>query len=586
MKYKLVGDFETTTLENDCRVWASCLYDIEEDTVVQLTNNISDFIEFLRVNSKKNTLEIYFHNLKFDGEFILHYIQKELFKYNDTLSQKDSFRTLITDTGLFYQLEIKFYKGKNARRVVIRDSLKIIPLSVEQMAKAFGLKTLKGSIDYELFREKGHQLTGDEINYIVSDCRIVSQCLKSMFDIGLTKMTIASNAMSHYKNMMGGEFLFRKTYPKLDKLDDEYFRKSYKGGYTYASPRYQNRPLNLLGSTYDVNSLYPSVMKTALLPYDYPIKFIGEYKPSTLYPLFIQKIRCKFKLKRGFIPIIQIHGNSRFLKDRDYLKDSGAERVELTLTNVDLEMVKKHYTLTRVEYIDGYMFKGKIGLFDEYIDYWMNVKLQAEKDGNKGLRQIAKLMLNSLYGRFAQSSVNDLKIPQLEDGINKLKSKNDILEEIKDGTDEYDDIELKEDKERELCYTPMASFITAYSRKVTQDSIQDNFKYFAYADTDSIHLTCRDPQNLNIHETNLGAWKHESNWTFAKFIRAKSYIEEINGELEVKCAGMPQRTKKAITKENFKIGFSTEHLSNEFKTLKPKRVPGGIILVPSDFTIK
>ena len=102
---KLVADFETTTLENDCRVWASCLYSIDDKQIVHLSNNIDEFMEVLRINSLKNSLEIYFHNLKFDGEFILSWLYNNGFKYDDLLSSEKTFKTLITDMGLFYQLE-------------------------------------------------------------------------------------------------------------------------------------------------------------------------------------------------------------------------------------------------------------------------------------------------------------------------------------------------------------------------------------------------------------------------------------------------------------------------------------------------
>ena len=43
------------------------------------------------------------------------------------------------------------------------------------------------------------------------------------------------------------------------------------------------------------------------------------------------------------------------------------------------------------------MFRGKVGLFERYINKWIKIKKQSEVSGNKGMRQIAKLMLNSLY---------------------------------------------------------------------------------------------------------------------------------------------------------------------------------------------
>ena len=62
---QLVGDFETTTDINDCRVWGSCLVDIEKLEVIQLVNNIDDtmlLLEDLTINEK---VELYYHNLKF-----------------------------------------------------------------------------------------------------------------------------------------------------------------------------------------------------------------------------------------------------------------------------------------------------------------------------------------------------------------------------------------------------------------------------------------------------------------------------------------------------------------------------------------
>lgn len=584
---KLMGDFETTTMEEDCRVWASCLMDIETQGVLQLSNNIHDTMMFLKEQSKLETVELYYHNLKFDGEFILSWLLINNFNYDEKLQSENTFRTLITDTGIFYQLEIKFHKQRRTKKVVIKDSLKIIPLKVEQMAKAFGLKTLKGKIDYNKFREIGHELTQEEIDYIVDDCKIVSICLKEMFEQGLEKMTIASNALTHFKKLLGGNGKFRGLFPVLSVEDDAYIRKAYKGGYTYVNPKFKNRWLEINGCTYDVNSLYPSVMHSCsrcLLPYAMPIFFKGEYPKNELYPLYIIRFKCKFKLKKGYVPIVQLKGNSRFVgRETEYLESSGVERVELTMTNVDFETFQKHYNITRLEFLDGYMFKAKLGIFDTYLDYWIGQKIKAENEGNKGLRQISKLMCNSLYGKFASNIVNDVKVPVLREGDVVAHSSKLTLRE--NGEDIENNMLLYDDKERELNYTAMACFITAYARRVTHMAIQENFDVFCYADTDSIHLASESAKNIEIHSTKLGAWKHECNWTSAKFIRAKTYIEEVDGHLDVKCAGMPDNVKEVITKKNFKIGFTTEGLNENHQKLIPKRVRGGVVLVPTYFSI-
>ena len=147
------------------------------------------------------------------------------------------------------------------------------------------------------------------------------------------------------------------------------------------------------------------------------------------------------------------------------------------MTNIDFETMCKHYIITRLEFIDGYMFKGKTGIFDNYINYWNSVKEQATNEGNEGLRTIAKLMNNSLYGKFATNPINDLKIPTINDeGIVSHKSKIDLLEQIEEI--ENNQIIIYPDKDREVTYTAMASFITAYARRVTHRAIQENYDIF------------------------------------------------------------------------------------------------------------
>ena len=80
---------------------------------------------------------------------------------------------------------------------------------------------------------------------------------------------------------------------------------------------------------------------------------------------------------------------------------------ELTLTQTDFELLKENYDLEDLEYISGCYFKAEIGLFDEYIN-----KYQAIKENSSGAnRQIAKLYLNNLAGKFAQSRNSSYKVP-------------------------------------------------------------------------------------------------------------------------------------------------------------------------------
>lgn len=550
------GDFETTVDPEDVRVWASCLVNIEDFKTSFIGNNIESFFEFL---NDKNSI-VYFHNLKFDGEFILSYLLSHGYKHNQSGEAK-TFDTLITDDGIFYSITVIFEKqNKKYKKVVFYDSLKKLPFKVSVISKAFELKDEKLEIDYKAYRPKGHQLTEEEKQYIVNDCRIVAQALHIQFEKGLTKMTNASDSMNGYKNLIGQNY-FEKWFPVLPVELDLDIRRAYKGGFTYLSPRFKNKRVKG-GVTLDVNSLYPSRMYECLLPYGYPMFFEGQYKEDKNYPLYIVHMKCCFRLKPGHIPCIQLKNNRRYV-ETEYLvtsmDDSGIdEPTELYLTSVDYQLFVDHYDIWDETYINGWKFKGAKGMFKNYIDYWMQIK----ETTTGAMRQLAKLMLNSLYGRFALNPRTCKKIPIIDsEGVVRYK--------------------LDEPELRDPVYTAMGCFITAYARDKTIRSAQNVYDRFIYADTDSLHLTGTDiPEGLDVHPTRLGAWKHEGTFTDSLYIRCKTYLKTIDDRLIVTCAGMPDNVKELVTYDNFHSGSTFEG------KLMPKRYKGGIVLQETTFTIK
>lgn len=581
---KIVADFETTTDKDDVRVWAVCAVDIETAETVFLSNSLDEFIDWL---SGKNTV-CYFHNLKFDLSFILDNILRRGFKHSKTHEAK-TFETLITDSGVFYSCTLYFEKkNKKYKKVVFYDSLKKLPFKVSVISKAFELEDKKLTIDYDAPRPVGHQLTEKEKAYIVNDCRIVAQALKIQFDEGLKKMTNASDAMNGYKGIITKE-QFEWLFPVFPLDLDADIRKAYKGGFVYLKPEHANRR-GLQGITLDVNSLYPSVMYDCLLPYGYPLYFEGEPEPNEKYPLYIVRIRCSFEVKPKHIPTIQLKKNGWFV-ETEYLTSSDGRIVEMTLTNVDLQLFLDHYDVMNLEYICGWRFKGAHGLFSEYIDYWMHIK----ETTTGARRQLAKLMLNSLYGKFATNPKGGKKVPYFDEEEDLVRFKND------------------EDADtRDPVYTAMGCYITAYAREKTIRSAQAVYDRFIYADTDSLHLIGHDePEGLTIHPTKLGAWKNEGRFTDSKYLRPKTYMETMHevksdslrtyarllcsrstawlyrepdgihaGITKVTCAGMPDNLKEQVTYENFRSGSSFDG------KLMPRRYPGGVVLESTTFTIK
>lgn len=537
--------------------------------------DIDSFINYCSLINESSSF--YFHNLKFDGEFIIHYLLTHGFVHvNEKKLGVNQFSTIISDLNVFYCIKVKF---KEEVIISFFDSLKLLNFSVEEVAKAFNLSIKKLEIDYKAKREKGHKITDEEKEYLKHDVMIMSLALEKMFEMKITRMTIASNAMNFFKDTIS-----KKRFEEWFKppLYDKDLRQAYKGGFTYLNEIYRGKEVKE-GIVLDVNSLYPSVMYYSPMPYGEGIYFDGKYVPDKLYNLYIQNITCQFRIKKDMIPTIQIKNNLSFVPT-EYLSSSNGESINLTLTNVDLKLFLEHYDIYDVSYNWGWKYKSSTKIFKSYIDYWNELKVKATKEGNKPLRTIAKLMLNSLYGKFAASPEGRSKIPYLDNNIVKYK--------------------LSELEERTAYYLPISIFITSWARDKTIRSAQAVYHRFIYADTDSLHLEGTDiPENLLISDTELGKWKIESTFKRGKYLRQKCYIEDAvtpvdeiekfkkeNPEwlhlvskdsiINIVCAGMPKGCYKNVTWENFDYGSVFDG------KLGVKHTDGGIVLVDTTFTIK
>ena len=549
MSWAVAADFETTTDPDDCRVWAWAVALIEDPEQVYYGNSIQTFFNWL---SRGNVHTAWFHNLAFDGKFILDYLLRCGYTYAEDHPGRSQFSTLISSKGKFYQLEVCFGNGT---RVIFQDSLKVFPMTVRRIAQTFNLPEQKGDLDYRAYRAPGHKITNDELYYISHDVQIVARALKQNFEQGLEKMTIGANAMAFFKQQFGKRE-FKKYFPTLSLEADSDIRKSYRGGFTYVNPEYAGVDV-YGGVSVDYNSMYPSVMKKYPYPCGVPQLFEGKYEPDPAYPLYVQRMVVEFSLKPEGVPMIQLK-NKGFYGNHEYVIET-VEPVEITVTSVDWEIMQRMYDVDVRLYAGGYKFKARKGLFDEYIDYWGHVK----ETSTGGLRQLAKLMLNNLYGKFATNPDVTGKYPVY-------------------------------DPDERIVHYVLGVFCTAYARRELLFAIMDNRERFVYCDTDSMHLLgTQDPTNIPIDDKALCHWKVEGTFSRARHLRAKAYIWDLNGKFSVTCAGMPDDVKALVNWDNFEYGFTNAFTDKDgnmkicplFAKLMPKTVPGGVVLLDGVYAL-
>lgn len=365
------------------------------------------------------------------------------------------------------------------------------------------------------------------------------------------------------------------------------------------------------------------------LGYRYPVGkptyFKGSIPKEALADdkYYFVHVRTRFYIKEGMLPTIQIKGDPRYYS-REWLTTSDVKGTDgryrkytkawgkieqaipdLYLTMTDWEMLQEHYNLEDTKIIDGFYFDTEIGMFDNYITKYAKLKIE-----DKQRKQIWKLMLNNLYGRLAQAPDNIYKVFYLNDeGV--LKS--------------Y----LMEGKSKKPGYIACGAAITSYARQFTISAAQKNMgkinvngemvSRFAYSDTDSIHMVgeSEDVQGCPKHPSAFCHWKYETTWDFAKFVRAKTYVEHVIAEDEepvespyynLKCAGMSQPVKdlflhsvqqdltdeeKDELKKDERAFVEVKRSFEDFKEgleipgmLKSKQIPGGTLLVRSPYKMR
>lgn len=364
----------------------------------------------------------------------------------------------------------------------------------------------------------------------------------------------------------------------------------------------------------------------------------GKYKGAgwnnTSGYFYFFRIKTRFYIKKGKLPFVQIKGTWMYkgteaLESSDIIDKHGIPhseyvgvdgelhdtRVELVLTQTDFILLREHYKFVDYELLDYCVFNSVKGIFDEYIDKYAEIK----KNSTGAMRTEAKLFLNNLYGKMASSTESSFKVAYAKE----------------DSTIGFYDVR---EYEKEPGYIAVGSAVTSYARNFTIRAAQQNFygkdkPGFIYADTDSIHcdLPADEIKGITVHPVNFCCWKLESSWDIGWFSRQKTYIEHVVAEdlkpidtpfYSVKCAGMPERCKQLfiesfnpevanaisnglnprnISQQLCDSGLSPEEIEflSETRTiddftigltvpgkLRPKRIPGGVILEDSFFTMR
>lgn len=285
---------------------------------------------------------------------------------------------------------------------------------------------------------------------------------------------------------------------------------------------------------YDVNSLYPFIMKYCLIPIGTPTYFEGDIRKyeSEAFGFFYCEVETPDNLEH---PIIQIHH-----KTTDGIRTiSPLGKFNIMIFSEEMDNAIKFGYKFNIK--SGYLFEKGI-IFENFISDLYTIRLNYPK--TDPMNYIAKIIMNSLYGRFGMTDnfdkiliINKNEFDKYSESITEsIILNNKILIKIKNN-----DINNTLNNGSNNVNIAVASSITAYARiHMSQFKNNDNYKLF-YTDTDSIYINKQLPNEL-VSNIELGKMKLEHVIDKAIFLAPKVYGFMTKDQEIIKIKGLKQET--------------------------------------------
>ena len=533
---------------------------------------------------KYNGYNIYIHNLaKFDIIF--------LFKYLIELGNVSP----IIHNGRIISINLNY--GKNLEyRLQFKDSYLILLAALSKLTKGFFTEKQKSIFPYLFINENNLDYIGqvpefkyfdnskiklaDYNNYksnfnnnwnlrnemikyceldVISLYQVIFKFTEMIFDLFGRNVhhypTLPSLAFAIFRS----KFMKEENIPQLSGKIAEEIRSGYTGGSCDVFIPVTKKGIKM--KCLDINALYPTAMRNHLMPIGTPTYFNGDIRliDPQAFGFFYCEIIAPDNLKH---PILQTH----------VMTNNGIRTISPLGTWSDMLFSSEMDNAIKFGYkfniLWGYTF-SKDNIFEDYVDFIFSLRLQYSK--SDPLNYIAKILLNSLYGRFGM----DDNFEQIDiihkDFINDFENK--FLDLITDKIELgeyfivfYNKVDriVEDDNSTHNVSIGVAASITAYAR-IFMSQFKNNPKIrLYYTDTDSIYTDSElDPSFID--DKLLGKLKIEHICKEAIFLAPKVYclLTEDN-EVIYKAKGLKHEVE--LTMNDFKILLHKDTLLKKSQT--------------------
>jgi len=471
-------------------------------------HSIDDFWKLLdRIAYEKKRLYVFAHNMAYDYAIL---------KLDTYLSSRNmEIKMRVIDSVFMIR----------ADNILFLSSTNYYRQSLAELGKIFGLLKSE-SPNFEDCSD------AELMPYCMQDVKVLSHIIKAHIafikdnDLGCFKPTIAGQAMTAYRHRFMHHDLLVHAYNDILELE----KMSYRGGRCEAFRIGKFENIYAL----DINSMYPFVMKTE----KYPTKLITSKPILEASVSELERIvnserfalaDCLINLKK---PVIACKKEKLLFPIGD---------VRQVITSPEIKYLFEHPEYGTILKADKIVVYEQENIFSEYVDFFYGFR---QNTTNEAYKQMSKVMLNSLYGKFGQHCstiptliTDDIKIKMYTEIMNMTGSL-EILTAldskiVKLGESLYQVSKMDGEFSRDSIPI-IASAVTSYSRILLYDLMEKaNLSNVLYCDTDSLFVNEYGYHNLQdcISQTDLGKLKLEKSGT-AEIRGAKDYT--FNGKVKLK----------------------------------------------------
>ena len=483
--------------------------------------------EMFYIMCENHEFDWYAHNAQYDLRYI----------FENLSEQPENLKIYLRTDNDIFMVTLRLPEYGEKATLVIKDSYAFFPYKLKDFAECMCPELPK--LDFDWTSETFNPKNETHIAYALRDADSLLLAIKRfdetvmrVFDVHL-KATAASTALAAWQRGLGKN----EHYSPPSGYDD-FIRASYYGGLVFLTDT------NIVygANTFDLNSSYPF----NLMANDYPIG--NPVRTKFFNPSYLGIYDVTVKAPDNLIvPIIPKRDN------KGIVWPSGV--FQTIVTSIDLQFALENgYRLLAVR--DGLIWEKTCSPFRSFVE-----KCRSIRQNHKGtpLEFVAKLMQNSLYGKFGTKKIRRKIYAYLPD-----------QEQL--GCDTWGDYLVRDEIDETMLALPQwAAFCTSYARRLLLRFVYEYGPENAiYGDTDSITFRrhIKPPTGLEYGQLKLEKEWHSFRARSPKVYSGKLTKPDKHGNIATGAIkGVPK--KKWASSEALEMVYSGANKAIFYEVLPP-----------------